>query len=191
MISQLFLVAFRPRNTLTSLGFLGLFRHRSGSLIEFHSACLSPARKKHKHHDAIGRLRRSRSRENVRIRQILLQGGWRPGRAEQPLSRKRTAMRRLLTGLVLLLVAAAIIPVALILLNAAGFSAAPGLDGRPASRTKQDFPIPRQFRARDGGSLQYYAYPAGAGRTAILIRGSAGPATTMHALAKPLRATWG
>src|SRR5690242_19099847 len=123
MISQLFLVVFSPRNMLTSLGFLGLFRHRSGSLIEFDSACLLPGKKKHKHHDANGCLRRSRCRENVRIRQILLQGGWRPGRAEQPLSRKRTAMRRLLTGLVLLLVAAAIVPVALILLNAADFSA--------------------------------------------------------------------
>jgi non-heme chloroperoxidase len=97
-------------------------------------------------------------------------------------------MRRLLTGLVLLLAAAAIIPVVVILLNAP--ASPPPMASMAASsrQTEQDFPTPRQFRARDGASLRYYAYPAGSERTAVLIHGSAGPATTMHALAQSLRA---
>jgi alpha-beta hydrolase superfamily lysophospholipase len=51
-----------------------------------------------------------------------------------------------------------------------------------------EFPAPRQFRARDGAALQYYAYPAETDKVAILIHGSAGPGTSMHALAETLRA---
>jgi alpha-beta hydrolase superfamily lysophospholipase len=51
-----------------------------------------------------------------------------------------------------------------------------------------EFPPPRQFRARDGASLQYYAYPAAPDKVAVLIHGTAGPGTSMHALAEALRA---
>ena len=51
-----------------------------------------------------------------------------------------------------------------------------------------EFPAPRQFRARDGASLQYYAYPAAPDKVAVLIHGTAGPGTSMHALAEALRA---
>jgi alpha-beta hydrolase superfamily lysophospholipase len=51
-----------------------------------------------------------------------------------------------------------------------------------------ELPASRQFRARDGAALQYYAYPAATDQVAILIHGSAGPATSMHALAEKLRA---
>jgi non-heme chloroperoxidase len=58
-----------------------------------------------------------------------------------------------------------------------------------ASRpTKPDFPAPRRFQARDGASLQYYAYPAATDKIAVLVHGSAFPATSMHALAEALRA---
>ena len=50
------------------------------------------------------------------------------------------------------------------------------------------FRAPRQFRARDGASLQYYAYPAETDKVAVLVHGSAGPGTSMHALAEALRA---
>jgi alpha-beta hydrolase superfamily lysophospholipase len=52
----------------------------------------------------------------------------------------------------------------------------------------QDFPAARQFKARDGASLQYYAYPAAPDKVAVLIHGTAGPGTSMHALAEALRA---
>ena len=50
------------------------------------------------------------------------------------------------------------------------------------------FPASRQFRARDGAALQYYAYPAAPDKVAVLVHGSAGPGTSMHALAESLRA---
>jgi pimeloyl-ACP methyl ester carboxylesterase len=49
-------------------------------------------------------------------------------------------------------------------------------------------PAPRQFLARDGTSLQYYAYPAGPDKVAVLIHGSAFPGNSMHTLAASLRA---
>jgi non-heme chloroperoxidase len=98
-------------------------------------------------------------------------------------------VRRLLTGLALLLVVAAIIPVAVILLNAPTSPPPMASMAAPSRQTNQDFPPPRQFRARDGANLQYYAYPAGSERIAVLIHGSAGPATSMHGLAESLRAT--
>jgi len=55
-------------------------------------------------------------------------------------------------------------------------------------RQVQDVPAPRQFTARDGASLQYYAYPAEPDKVAVLVHGSAGPGTSMHLLAEALRA---
>ncbi len=52
----------------------------------------------------------------------------------------------------------------------------------------QEYPAPRRFVARDGTSLQYYAYPADPQKVAIFIHGSAGPATSMHQLAEAARA---
>jgi alpha-beta hydrolase superfamily lysophospholipase len=52
----------------------------------------------------------------------------------------------------------------------------------------QDFPPPRQFQARDGASLQYYAYPAASDKVAVLVHGTAGPGASMHGLAEALRA---
>jgi pimeloyl-ACP methyl ester carboxylesterase len=52
----------------------------------------------------------------------------------------------------------------------------------------RDLPAPRHFRARDGTSLQYYAYPAAPDKVAVLVHGSAGPGTSMHDLATALRA---
>ena len=60
--------------------------------------------------------------------------------------------------------------------------------GAALRRINPDLPTPRQFQARDGASLQYYAYPAGPDQVAVLVHGSAGPGTTMHALAEALRA---
>jgi pimeloyl-ACP methyl ester carboxylesterase len=51
-----------------------------------------------------------------------------------------------------------------------------------------EVPAPRQFQARDGTSLQYYAYPAEPDKVAVLIHGTAGPGTSMHPLAASLRA---
>lgn len=96
-------------------------------------------------------------------------------------------MRWLLASIILLLVVAAIIPMAVILLNSPTSPPPMASMADPTRRTNQNFPTPRQFRARDGASLQYYAYPAGSERVAVLIHGSAGPATSMHALAESLR----
>src|SRR5262249_12544471 len=52
----------------------------------------------------------------------------------------------------------------------------------------QELPTRRHFRARDGVSLQYYAYPAEPDKIAVLVHGSAGSASSMHALAEFLRA---
>ena len=97
-------------------------------------------------------------------------------------------MYKLLTGLLALLVAAAMIPLAVIAFDAP--TTPPVIAGTeaPSNQGIPDFPMPRHFRARDGASLQYYAYPAGPEKVAILIHGSAGPATSMHVLAEALRA---
>ena len=52
----------------------------------------------------------------------------------------------------------------------------------------RDLPEPRKYSARDGASLQYYAYPAEPDKVAVLIHGSATPGSSMHALAEALRA---
>jgi non-heme chloroperoxidase len=98
-------------------------------------------------------------------------------------------MVRLVLCMLGLLVVVAMLPVAVIALNAP-VSPAPMVSMTASSRqSKPDFPAPRQFRARDGTSLQYYAYPANPDKVAILIHGSAFPGTSMHALAESLRAS--
>jgi non-heme chloroperoxidase len=94
-------------------------------------------------------------------------------------------MYRLLLGLIGLLILLAIIPVAVIAFDAP-VSPPPMvsmLDSRKRIDTPE-FPAPRQFQARDGASLQYYAYPAKPDDVAVLIHGTAGPGTSMHALAE-------
>jgi non-heme chloroperoxidase len=87
-----------------------------------------------------------------------------------------------------LLVVIAIMPVAVIALNAP--ASPPAMVSMTAfpRQSKPDFPAPQQFQARDGTSLQYYAYPAEPNTVAVLIHGSAFPGTSMHALAESLRA---
>jgi non-heme chloroperoxidase len=98
-------------------------------------------------------------------------------------------MYKLLLGLIGLLAVVAIIPVAVIAFNAPAspppmISMAGSLDQINVA----DVPAARQFQARDGASLQYYAYPAEPDKVAVLVHGSAGPGTSMHALAQALRA---
>jgi pimeloyl-ACP methyl ester carboxylesterase len=95
---------------------------------------------------------------------------------------------KLLIGLFVLLVVAAMIPLAVIAFNAPISPPAMASMEEPFRQIAQDFPPPRQFRARDGASLQYYAYPAAPDKVAVLIHGTAGPGTSMHALAQSLRA---
>jgi alpha-beta hydrolase superfamily lysophospholipase len=96
-------------------------------------------------------------------------------------------MAKLLFGMVGLLVAAAIFPVAVIAFSAPT-SPPPLVSMAVLSRQVQDVPAPRQFQARDGASLRYYAYPAGPDKVAVLIHGTAGPGSSMHPLAESLRA---
>ena len=49
-------------------------------------------------------------------------------------------------------------------------------------------PIQR-YRARDGAELSYRYYPAGSNQVAVLIHGSAGSSSDMHAMAKTLQAS--
>lgn len=96
---------------------------------------------------------------------------------------------KLLFGLIGLLVLIAIIPVAVIAFDAP--VSPPPMASMARSLGKIDLgdvPAPRQFQARDGASLQFYAYPAASDKIAVLIHGSAGPGTSMHALARSLRA---
>lgn len=95
-------------------------------------------------------------------------------------------MLKLLFVLLGLLSVGAITPMAVIALSAP--SAPPFMTSMaaPAGSIDQNFPSPRQFQARDGVKLQYYAYPADPRKVAVLIHGSAGPGTSMHALAQAL-----
>ncbi|WP_315833374.1 alpha/beta hydrolase [Bradyrhizobium prioriisuperbiae] len=96
-------------------------------------------------------------------------------------------MYKLLLGLLGLLTAAALAPVVIIVFSAP--IAPPAMASVATSRPIiTDLPAPRHFQARDGASLQYYAYPAGTDKVAVLIHGSAFPATSMHALAQALHA---
>jgi non-heme chloroperoxidase len=96
-------------------------------------------------------------------------------------------MVKLLIGLFALLAVAALVPVAVIAFNAPKSPPAMASMETPFRQVSQDFPAPRQFKARDGASLQYYAYPAAPDKVAVLIHGTAGPGTSMHALAQALR----
>ena len=88
-----------------------------------------------------------------------------------------------------LLIAASIVPLAVIAFDAP--VSPPPMASMAESLKRIDsreFPAPRQFKARDGTPLQYYAYPAAPDQVAVLVHGSAGPGTSMHALAESLRA---
>jgi non-heme chloroperoxidase len=94
-----------------------------------------------------------------------------------------------LLGLLGLLVLIAIIPMAVIAFDAP--TSPPPMASMARSLEQIDLgdvPATRQFQARDGASLQYYAYPAEPDKVAVLVHGSAGPGTSMHALAQSLRA---
>jgi hypothetical protein len=83
-------------------------------------------------------------------------------------------MRKLLTGLTALPIIAAITPAAVIALTAP--TSPPAMASAACTRQADpDLPTPRQFRARDGTRLQYYAYPAESNKVAILIHGSVFP----------------
>lgn len=98
-------------------------------------------------------------------------------------------MNKLLLVSICLLIVAAIIPVAVIAFDAP--VSPPPMASMADSLKRIDsrqIPAPLQFQARDGASLQYYAYPAEPDKIAVLVHGSAGPGTSMHALAESLRA---
>jgi alpha-beta hydrolase superfamily lysophospholipase len=96
-------------------------------------------------------------------------------------------VRGLLIGCLVLLVAVAVIPVAIILFDAPASPPVMASMAIPSDQAHRDFPVPRQFRARDGASLQYYAYPAAPDKIAVLVHGSAGPGTSMQDLATALQ----
>ncbi len=101
--------------------------------------------------------------------------------------RRRT--KATLAGLFGLLLMVAMIPVGVIAFDAPTSPPAMVSMARSLDRINVgDVPAPRQFRARDGASLQYYVYPAAPDRVAVLVHGSAGPGTSMHVLAEALRA---
>jgi len=96
--------------------------------------------------------------------------------------------KKLLLGLISLMAVVAIIPVAVIALDAPSSPPPMASMERTSGPNVGDVPPPRHFQARDGASLQYYAYPAQPDNVAVLIHGTAGPGTSMHALAESLRA---
>jgi pimeloyl-ACP methyl ester carboxylesterase len=96
---------------------------------------------------------------------------------------------KLVAGAVGLVLVIAVTAVAVIAFNAP--KSPPPMASMAKSSGELDgggVPAPRQFQARDGSSLQYYAYPAGPDKVAVLIHGSALPGNSMHALATSLRA---
>jgi len=97
-------------------------------------------------------------------------------------------INRLLLGLICLTLVLPIIPVAMIAFDAP-VSPPPMASMVEALKRvgSPELPAPLQFRARDGAGLQYYAYPAAPDQVAVLVHGSAGPGTSMHALAEKLR----
>src|SRR5579872_3214473 len=97
-------------------------------------------------------------------------------------------MRKLLVGMLCLLGVVAIMPVVVIAFSAPTSPPAIASMATISKQIKPVFPVPRQFQARDGANLQYYAYPAEPDKVAVLVHGSAFPATSMHALAGALRA---
>jgi non-heme chloroperoxidase len=97
-------------------------------------------------------------------------------------------MTKWLIGLLCLLLIVATIPVAVILLDAPTTPPVMATMAAAPDQIHRAFPAPSHFRARDGASLQYYAYPAASDKVAVLIHGSAGPGTSMHDLATALQA---
>jgi alpha-beta hydrolase superfamily lysophospholipase len=98
-------------------------------------------------------------------------------------------MTKLLLGALALLATAALIPVAVIAWDAPT-SPAPMASMANALNPINfgGVPAPLHFQAQDGASLQYYAYAAAPDKIAVLVHGSAGPGSSMHALAQSLRA---
>lgn len=96
---------------------------------------------------------------------------------------------KLLFASVCLLVVASVVPLAVIAFDAP-VSPPPMVSMMESLKRvdSREFPTPRQFRARDGASLQYYAYPAEPDKVVVLIHGTVGPGTSMHALAQSVRA---
>jgi hypothetical protein len=84
-------------------------------------------------------------------------------------------MYKLLIVVVGLVVTEAAIPVAVILINVPVSPPPMASMASPVNRSNQDLPTPRHFQARDGVSLQYYAYPAEPDKIAVLVHGSARP----------------
>ena len=102
---------------------------------------------------------------------------------------ERRTTRLALVGLTGLLVLVAMIPVGVIAFDAPTSPPAMVSMARSLERINiNDVPAPRQFQARDGARLQYYAYAAEPDKVAVLVHGSAGPGSSMHALAEALRA---
>ncbi|MGY0574621.1 alpha/beta hydrolase [Bradyrhizobium sp. RDM12] len=96
-------------------------------------------------------------------------------------------MRKFLIGVFILLLVVAAIPVGVIAFDAPTSPPAMASMATPA-QTNPKFPTPQHFEARDGTSLQYYAYPAAPDKVAVLVHGSAGPGASMHDLAAALQA---
>jgi non-heme chloroperoxidase len=86
-----------------------------------------------------------------------------------------------------LIAAIALIPVAIIAFDAPASPPAMASMTTPSGKSRPVLPAPLHFEARDGGSLQYYAWPARPDRVAILVHGSAFPASSMVVLAEQLR----
>jgi non-heme chloroperoxidase len=98
-------------------------------------------------------------------------------------------LNKLLLGLIGLMAGIAIIPVAVIALDAPNSPPPMASMARTSeAMNAADVPAPRHFQARDGTSLKYYAYPAQPDNVAVLVHGTAGPGTSMHAFADSLRA---
>jgi non-heme chloroperoxidase len=97
-------------------------------------------------------------------------------------------MFKVLVGVLALLLVLALIPAVVIAFSAPSSPPAMASMAGPLSRVNfDDVPEPQHFQARDGARLQYYAYPVSPDKVAVLVHGSAGPGTSMHALAKALR----
>lgn len=97
-------------------------------------------------------------------------------------------LNKLLLGLIGPMAGIAIIPVAVIALDAPHSPPPMASMARTSGPNVGDVPPPRHFQARDGTNLQYYAYPAQPDNVAVLVHGTVGPGTSMHALAELLRA---
>ena len=97
-------------------------------------------------------------------------------------------MFKVLIGVLALLVLLVMMPLAVIAFSAPSSPPPMASMAGPLSRVNfNDVPVPGHFQARGGTGLQYYAYPAASDKVAVLVHGSVGPGTTMHALAKALR----